>query len=169
MGWPPPRLYQNKKVPLEKSWEKSWQWASAQGSRHPSTPEASITLTSPNSNNKNESHGKRDTCFTTPHLKNKVFTLEKQVSHLKEEKSSRKVFTFLILEGAGAQMHTNLRDFSHNRANVSTLYAILESPQWLNENMTVSKPQALHVRTVLEAKWSGEGTPGSRSFLGSLN
>lgn len=91
--------------------------------------------TSPNSHNKNESHGKRDTCFTTPHLKKEVFTLEKQVSHLREEKSSRKVFTFLILEGAEAQMHTNQRDFSHNRANVST-HATLESLQWLNENTT---------------------------------
>lgn len=35
--------------------------------------------------------------------------LEKQVSHLMEEKSSRKDFTFLILEGAGAKKHTNLR------------------------------------------------------------
>ena len=46
--------------------------------------------------------------FTTPHLKNEVFTLEKQVSHLREEKSSRKEFTFLILEGAVAHKSEGL-------------------------------------------------------------
>lgn len=35
--------------------------------------------------------------------------LEKQVSHLMEEKRSRKDFTFLILEEAGAKKHKSLR------------------------------------------------------------